>query len=140
MCFCVNEFQVVINDSVFSGNEQQKVYMRKPEYPEKPAMLGRVKLDNTLLTCDQGNFNQTTSQRRNQTVVTVVRDTCTIIEPLAPLLVLQFPPVVTLDPRGVALTGSLSLRILFLKFLFDNLTSRISRIRWTSRKNDAGHC
>ena len=24
----------------------------------KPAMLGRVKLDNTPLTCDQGNFNQ----------------------------------------------------------------------------------
>ena len=26
----------------------------------KPGMLGRVKLDNTLLTCDQGNFNQIT--------------------------------------------------------------------------------
>ena len=36
-------------------------------------MLGRVKLGNTLLTCDQGNFNGT--------LVTVVRDTCTIIGP-----------------------------------------------------------
>ena len=27
----------------------------------KPAMFGRVKLDNTLLACDQGNFNQITA-------------------------------------------------------------------------------
>ena len=27
-----------------------------PEYRRKPAMLGRVKLDNTLLTCDKGNY------------------------------------------------------------------------------------
>ena len=26
MYFCVNEFEVGVNDSVFSGNEQQKVY------------------------------------------------------------------------------------------------------------------
>ena len=25
-------------------------------------MLGRVKLDNTLLTCDKGNFNQITAE------------------------------------------------------------------------------
>ena len=24
--FCVNEFEVGVNDSIFSGNEQQKVY------------------------------------------------------------------------------------------------------------------
>ena len=28
MYFCVNEFDVVVNDSIFSGNEQQKVYYR----------------------------------------------------------------------------------------------------------------
>ena len=39
----------------------------------KPAMLGRVKLDNTLLTCDQGNFNQITARSRNRALVTVVR-------------------------------------------------------------------
>ena len=43
----------------------------------KPAVLGRDKLDNTLLTCDQGNFNQITAQSRNRTQVTEVRDTCT---------------------------------------------------------------
>ena len=42
-------------------------------------MLGRVKLDNTLLTCDHGNFNQITARSRNRTLVTVVRDTCTTI-------------------------------------------------------------
>ena len=26
MYFCVNEFEVGVNDSIFSGNEQQKVY------------------------------------------------------------------------------------------------------------------
>ena len=36
-------------------------------------MFGRVKLDNTLLTCDQGNFNQITTRSRNRTLVTVVR-------------------------------------------------------------------
>ena len=41
-------------------------------------MFGRVKLDNTLLTCDQGNLNQITARSRNRTLVTVVRDTCTI--------------------------------------------------------------
>ena len=40
-------------------------------------MLARFKLDNTLLTCDQGNFNQITARGRNRTLVTVVRDTCT---------------------------------------------------------------
>ena len=40
-------------------------------------MLGRVKLDNTLVKCDQGNFNQITARSWNQTLVTVVRDTCT---------------------------------------------------------------
>ena len=31
-------------------------------------MLGRDKLDNTLLTCGQGNFNQITARRRNRTL------------------------------------------------------------------------
>ena len=44
-------------------------------------MLGRDKLDNTLLTCDQGNFNQITVRSRNRTLVTVVRDTCTTTVP-----------------------------------------------------------
>ena len=40
-------------------------------------MLGRNKLDNTLLTCDQGNSNQITAQTQNRSLVTVVRETCT---------------------------------------------------------------
>ena len=46
-------------------------------------MLGRVKLDNTPLTCDQGNFNQITARSRNRTLVTVVRDTYTATVPSA---------------------------------------------------------
>ena len=42
-------------------------------------MLGRVKVDNTFLTCDKGNFNQITARSRNRARVTVVRDTCTAI-------------------------------------------------------------
>ena len=52
----------------------------------KPAMLGRVTLDNTLLTCDKGNFNQITAGSRNRILVTVVRDTCTTTLPQAPRL------------------------------------------------------
>ena len=47
-------------------------------------MLGRVKLENILLTCDQGNFNQITERSKNRTLVTVVRDKCTINVSLAP--------------------------------------------------------
>ena len=50
----------------------------------KPAMFGRVKLDNTLLTCDQGNFNQITVWSRNRTLVTVVKDTCSTTVPPVP--------------------------------------------------------
>ena len=50
----------------------------------KPAILGKVKLDNTLLTCDQGNFNQITAQSQNRTLVTVMRETCTTTVPPAP--------------------------------------------------------
>ena len=46
-------------------------------------MLGRAKLDNTLLTCDQSNFNQITARCRNRTLVTVVRDTSTTTVPPA---------------------------------------------------------
>ena len=46
-------------------------------------MLGRVKLDNTLLTCDQGNFNQITTWSQNQALVTMVRDMCTTTVPPA---------------------------------------------------------
>ena len=49
----------------------------------KPTMFGRVKLDNNLLTCNQGNFNQITARSRNRTLVTVVRDTCTSTVPPA---------------------------------------------------------
>ena len=49
----------------------------------KPAMLGRFKLDNALLTCDQGNFNLITARSRNRTLVTVVRGTCTTTVPPA---------------------------------------------------------
>ena len=52
-------------------------------------MFGRVKLDNTLLTCDQDNFNQITAQSRNRTLVTVVRDMYTTTVPPA-LPVIQF--------------------------------------------------
>ena len=47
-------------------------------------ILGRVKLDNTLLTCGQSNFNQVTAWSRNRTLVTVVGDTCATTEPPAP--------------------------------------------------------
>ena len=50
----------------------------------KPAMLGGDKLDNTLLTCDQGNFNQITARNRNRTLITVVRDMCTTTVPPTP--------------------------------------------------------
>ena len=35
-------------------------------------MLGRDKLDNNLLICDRGNFNQITAWSRNRTLVTEV--------------------------------------------------------------------
>ena len=47
-------------------------------------MLGRGKLDNILLTCDQGSLNQITARSGNRTPVTVVRDTCTTNVPPAP--------------------------------------------------------
>ena len=49
----------------------------------KPVMLGRAKLDNILLTFDQGKFNLITTRSRNRTIVTVVRDTCTSTVPPA---------------------------------------------------------
>ena len=59
----------------------------------KLAMFGRVKLDNTLLTCDQGNFNQITPRSRNRILVTVVRDTCTTtVSPAPQLLSATFLP------------------------------------------------
>ena len=33
MYFCVNEFEVGVNDSIFSGNEQQKVYYMRGAGP-----------------------------------------------------------------------------------------------------------
>ena len=57
-------------------------------------MLGRVKLGHTLLTGDQGSFNQTTAWNLNQTLVTVVRDTCTTTVPPAPNIV-----VTVMGPR-----------------------------------------
>ena len=49
-------------------------------------MLGRDKLDNPLLTCDQSNFNQITARSRDRTLVTVVRDTCTTTVPPPPII------------------------------------------------------
>ena len=51
---------------------------------KKLAMVSRDKLDNTLLTSNQGNFNQITAQSQNRTLVTVVRNTCTTAVPPAP--------------------------------------------------------
>ena len=49
-------------------------------------MLGGVKPDNTLFTCDKGNFNQITTQGRNRALVTVTRDTCTnTVSPAPPI-------------------------------------------------------
>ena len=42
-----------------------------------PEMFFWAKLDNTLLTCDQVNFNEITARSRNQTLVWVARDKCT---------------------------------------------------------------
>ena len=50
----------------------------------KPAMLGGVNIDKTLLTCDQGNFNEITAWSRNRILVTVVRGKCTTTVPPAP--------------------------------------------------------
>ena len=47
----------------------------------KPVVLGGDKLDNTLLTCHQGNFSHITPRSRNRILVTVVRDTCTTTVP-----------------------------------------------------------
>ena len=60
----------------------------------KPVMLGRDKLDNTLLTCDQGNFNQIIPRSRNRTLITVVRDTCTTTVP--PVVI--FSQITDLNP------------------------------------------
>ena len=49
-------------------------------------MLGRVKLENSFLTCDQGNFNQITARSHNWILVTVVRDRCSTTVLLAPLV------------------------------------------------------
>ena len=43
--------------------------------PRKFTMLGRVKLDNTLLICSKGNFNLITERSRNRTRNTVVPTT-----------------------------------------------------------------
>ena len=56
----------------------------------KPEMLGRVKLDNTRLTCDQGNFSHITARSQNRTLVTVMRDTCTTTVPPASQVCLFF--------------------------------------------------
>ena len=53
----------------------------------KPVMFGRVKLDNTLFTYDQGNFNQITAWNRSRVLATVMRDTCTTT-----VLLALFPP------------------------------------------------
>ena len=42
MYFCINEFEFGVNDSIFSGNEQQKVYNQQ---------TGFFYRDNPLNTC-----------------------------------------------------------------------------------------
>ena len=51
-------------------------------------MLGRVKLDNTLLTCDQGNFDLTTAQSQKRSLVTDVKDMHPTTVPPRPFLVI----------------------------------------------------
>ena len=70
-------------------------------------MFGRVKLDDTLLTCNKGNFHQTTARRLHRTLVTVMRETRALPSTVGFLWVLQFPLIVTLDPWGVAFTEPL---------------------------------
>ena len=66
-------------------------------------MLGRVKLDNTLLTCNKGNFYQITRWSRIQALVTMVRDTCsTTVPPAAPKPVSKsMPNVSAYDSVGI---------------------------------------
>ena len=40
MYFCVNEFEVRVNDSIFSGHEQQKVYYHSSVVATRVAILG----------------------------------------------------------------------------------------------------
>ena len=47
---------------------------------KNPAILARVKLDNTLLTYHQGNFGQGSARSRNPTLVTEVRHTWTTMD------------------------------------------------------------
>ena len=84
-------------------------------------MLGRVKLDNTLLTCNQGNFNQITVWSQNQTLVAVVRNTCTTTVPPAHQhlstkshVYAAFASNITLSIRGLCLKiiGAYSLETL----------------------------
>ena len=50
-------------------------------------MLGRVKLDNILLTYDKSNFNKITTRSRSRTLIKVVRDTCTnTVQPVLPIV------------------------------------------------------
>ena len=56
----------------------------------KTTMLGRVKLNNTFLTCDKGDFNQRAPWSQNQIHVTVVRDTCTTTVPFNVLTVILY--------------------------------------------------
>ena len=48
------------------------------------SVVGRVELDSTLPTCEQGNFSQVTARNRNRILVTVVRDTRPTTVPPAP--------------------------------------------------------
>ena len=44
-------------------------------------MIGSVKPDKTLPKCDQGNFSEITARSWNQSLVNVVRGTCTMTAP-----------------------------------------------------------
>ena len=42
MYFCVSEFEVGVNDSIFSGNEQQKVYYSCANFSSFHWLLGEI--------------------------------------------------------------------------------------------------
>ena len=49
MYFCVNEFEVAVNDSIFSSNEQQKVYFLKMLVAELYTSRGTIDYDSCIV-------------------------------------------------------------------------------------------
>ena len=59
----------------------QDVIVGNRSIQKKPAVLGRVKLDKTDVTCCQRNFNRTIAWSRNRNFSTHVKDTCATTVP-----------------------------------------------------------